>query len=366
VHLVCLNGPTKPEIPEGLLESIEVVQPHAPTRWERYSRMIRGVVSGIPPVAARSSSKAMAARADILLSGHDFDAILLFELSAIQYCPRHALARTVANVEDPPSLRFAGMFRLPVFSLMRRAVLALDAALCWRYERQIFSRIGKVLVLSEYDAIRLRKLHPRANISAVPYGVRCAPEHELTAYGARQRDMIVISGNMFHPPNVEGVLSFLREGLPKVLSQIPGATLYLVGDRPDRRIHHAASKFGERVVITGRVLNVSDYLRKAVVSVCPVHLAIGVQTKILEALAWGTPVVTTVEGNSGIAGQSGTHLWAESTADKLSMRVVELLRGQNWASLSREGRAHVRTSFNWDTSATLLEKHAASVRRVPS
>jgi glycosyltransferase involved in cell wall biosynthesis len=307
----------------------------------------------------------MAARAASLLSARNFDATLLFELSAIQYCPRHTLARTVANVEDPPSLRFAGMLRLPVFSAKRRAALALDAAMCWRYEREVLPRLGKVLVLSEYDAVRLRKLHPRANVSSVPYGVRCAPENEVLDQASRQPGMIVISGNMFHPSNVDGVLFFLREVLPKILCQFPEATLYLVGTRPDRRIHDAASAFGERVVITGRVPNVAEYLRKAVVAVCPVRLVIGVQTKTLEALAWGTPVVTTVEGNSGIAGSSGTQLWAESTPDKLAMRVVELLRGQNWSSLSRQGRAHVRTSFDWDTSAALLEQHAASVRPIP-
>jgi glycosyltransferase involved in cell wall biosynthesis len=156
---------------------------------------------------------------------------------------------------------------------------------------------------------------------------------------------------------------FLREVLPKVLSQFREATLYLVGARPDCRIRDAARAFGERVVITGRVPDVSEYLRKAVVTVCPVCLAIGVQTKVLEALVWGTPVVTTVEGNSGISGRSRTQLWVESTPDKLAMRVVELLRGENWSVLSHEGRAHVRTSFDWDTSATLLEGSRSMQRR---
>ena len=350
-------------MPEGVFESVEVVRPVALKRWERHLATVRGVAAGVPPVAARSRSKAMAERAATLLSTRDFDATLLFELSAIQYCPRQSLAHTVANVEDPPSLRFARMVRLPIFSAKRRAVLALDAALCWRYERQVLPQLGKVLVLSEYDAKRFRKLHPRANVSAVPYGVRCAPENELLDQASREPGMIVISGNMFHPSNVEGVLFFLREVLPKVLAQFPEAKLYLVGARPDRRIRAAASVFGERVVITGRVANISEYLRKAVVSVCPVRLVIGVQTKVLEALAWGTPVVTTVEGNSGVAGESGVQLWAESTADKLATRVVELLRGQNWSRLSQEGRSHVLRSFDWDTSAALLEQHAASVRR---
>src|ERR1019366_4397010 len=109
------------------------------------------------------------------------------------------------------------------------------------------------------------------------------PDAEVLDQASRVRGMIVISGNMYHPPNVDGILFFLREVFPLVLSRYPEAVLYIVGALPDYRLVNAAHSFGQNVVITGKGPEVSSYLRKAIVAVCPVRLAIGVQTKILEA-----------------------------------------------------------------------------------
>jgi glycosyltransferase involved in cell wall biosynthesis len=173
--------------------------------------------------------------------------------------------------------------------------------------------------------------------------------------------MILVSGNMYHLPNVDGVLYLLGEVLPHVLRRVPTARLFIVGSDPDERIRKAATRFEDRVVVTGRVPDVSEYLRRAVVSVCPVLLKIGVQTKVLEALAAGTPVVTTSAGNSGIAGVSGRDLWVEDEPEGFADRVVGLLRGDLWDSFSRDGLTVVSDRFSWQRSARQLESLIESV-----
>ena len=91
-------------------------------------------------------------------------------------------------------------------------------------------------------------------------------------------------------------------------------------------------------------------------SVCPVRLKIGVQTKILEALSNGTPVVTTTAGNSGIGGVSGKHLWVEDGASGFAERICSLLRGEEWDILSREGRRFVSEQYSWQQSVVALEQ----------
>jgi glycosyltransferase involved in cell wall biosynthesis len=138
--------------------------------------------------------------------------------------------------------------------------------------------------------------------------------------------------------------------------------LWIVGAEPDMRICATAVCFGEHVVITGRVNNMSEYLQRAKVSICPVRLKIGVQTKILEALSWGTPVVTTSAGNSGIGGCSGRELWVEDESNIFASRVVALLRGENWHRLSEGGRKLVEERFSWELSAMELEQHIVSIQ----
>jgi glycosyltransferase involved in cell wall biosynthesis len=104
-----------------------------------------------------------------------------------------------------------------------------------------------------------------------------------------------------------------------------------------------------------------EYLRRAKVSICPVRLKIGVQTKILEALSWGTPVVTTSAGNSGIGGCSGSELWVEDEPNIFASRVVSLLRGEGWNQLSEKGRKLAENGFSWERSAMAIEQH---IRRI--
>jgi glycosyltransferase involved in cell wall biosynthesis len=166
---------------------------------------------------------------------------------------------------------------------------------------------------------------------------------------------------MFHLPNVDGALFFLQDIFPLVVRDYPSTVLWIVGADPDVRIRDAATRFGEHVVITGRVKDMSDYLKRAKVSICPVRLKIGVQTKILEALSWGTPVVTTSAGNSGIGGLAGGELWVEDDPSLFAGRVVELLRGKNWDALSKGGRQLASERFSWENSASELEQHIMSI-----
>ena len=96
-------------------------------------------------------------------------------------------------------------------------------------------------------------------------------------------------------------------------------------------------------------------------SICPVRLKIGVQTKILEALSLGTPVVTTSAGNSGIEGRSGCHFRIEDDPQQFANRVVELLQGIGWSKLSEEGRWLVEREFSWEGSNVQLERYLEAV-----
>jgi glycosyltransferase involved in cell wall biosynthesis len=134
-----------------------------------------------------------------------------------------------------------------------------------------------------------------------------------------------------------------------------------VGNKPDPRILSAASSYGDRVKVTGRVDDITEYIRRAKISVCPIRLKIGVQTKILEALSWGTPVVTTEAGNSGIGAISGRHLWVDENPASFARHVVDLLEGKEWARLSEAGKTFVTSRNTWDASVARLEQEIRSL-----
>jgi glycosyltransferase involved in cell wall biosynthesis len=219
-------------------------------------------------------------------------------------------------------------------------------------------------ILVHDDSTDLRNQLNCSNIGYIPYGIDTHPSDKIIQVKQRTEGMIIFSGNMHHPPNVDGAMFFLQQILPLVLKTYPNAKLWIVGASPDEKIREEARAFGDHVIIPGKVADLSEYIRQAMVSVCPVNLKIGVQTKILEALAWGTPVVTTSAGNSGICGSSGQDLWVEDNPKIFAERVVSLLKVENWEKISGSGRDLAYRKFSWPRSAAILEHLLEKIRIV--
>jgi polysaccharide biosynthesis protein PslH len=317
---------------------------------------------GIPTHVTAHMSDKMKKCVKDLIEQNQYDAILAFELSAIQYCPVESRSKCIANIEDPESIKLARIRKLSVWSLWQKIKFRIFAYVASQYEHEVFPSIGKVLLLSDVDMDDLKQKGGYTNLGSVPYGVTSTHSRDINHFELRRVGMIVFSGSMYHRPNVDGILYFLKNIFPSVLKGYPEAVLWIVGSNPDKRIYTASASFKKSVVITGWVENVSDYLEQARVSICPVRLKIGVQTKVLEAMSCGTPVVTFSAGNSGIGGVSGKELWVEDNPEKFAQHVVELLRGDHWSQLSEEGRILVENRFSWRKSVEKLEHYITEIQ----
>lgn len=301
---------------------------------------------------------------DALDKEKNFDAILLFELSALRHCSHGLHSKVVVNAEDPQSIRASRMASLPTVNWFMSLRLKLSAILWRRYEAAVLGKVGKVLLLSRSDVNDFALSLRLNNVGHMSYAVRFDRNYQVIPFRDRTK-VIVYSGNMFHPPNVDGALFFLGEVFPRIIERIPDVKLWIVGATPDTRILEMARKFGGKVEIKGRVESVISYVARAAVSVCPIRLKIGVQTKILEALAVGTPVVTTSAGNSGIRGRAGRDLQVTDDPDDFARRVCNLVEGKQWEGFSCNGRQFVGESFSWAKSAQELSSYIVELTRKP-
>jgi len=339
------------------VEQIEFVRPKKIAWFMHFFHSAFYMLLGIPIIITE-----MQKRVKKLIECNKFDVILLYGIGSIPYCPPAYYKKVIVNIEDPQSIKLRRMKGLPVCSLWEKAKLSVLEKLNEHYEKSFLPKIAKVVLLSEEDAKDMREKGKYENIGRVSYGINKQSIEEIVSFEERTEGMIVFSGNMFHLPNVDGALFFLRHIFSLVLQEYSTAVLWIVGAEPDTRIRDAAACFGEHVVITGRVNDMQEYLQRAKVSICPVRLKIGVQTKILEALSWGTPVVTTIAGNSGIGGCSGSELWVEDEPKIFASRVVALLRGEGWRQLSEKGRKLVEENFSWERSAMELEQYLIRIQ----
>jgi glycosyltransferase involved in cell wall biosynthesis len=285
------------------------------------------------------------------------DAVLLFEYWSVSLLSETLRRKALVNIEDPPSLRQERLGRLENLSLVLKIRSGFERSFYSRHEVPYLQGLAKVLVLSPEDLEDYRAATGLGNLAHCPYGV--ATPAVPRPREMRTPDTIAITGNMFHPPNEDGVVDFLKRVFPKVLATRSSARLRLIGASPTKRIRQLASDFSDRVEVTGRVPDIEAYLGTSMVSACPVRLRIGVQTKILEAMQAGTPVVTWGEGNSGVRGKPGVHLEVASTDTDFAAKLVSLLDGDRWTEISNAGMEFVRDNFSWENAArTLLDECA--------
>jgi glycosyltransferase involved in cell wall biosynthesis len=158
---------------------------------------------------------------------------------------------------------------------------------------------------------------------------------------------------MSYFPNEDAVTFFVREVLPQVRQMIADVRFLIVGRNPGRRVRQLQRAAG--VEVTGFVPDVRAYLAKAHVAVAPFLIAAGIQNKILEAMAYGLPVVATRRAAQGLApGVAGSVEIGES-AEELASKIVLLLRDpERCRRKGLEGRRRVGGEYNWGASVSQL------------
>jgi glycosyltransferase involved in cell wall biosynthesis len=141
----------------------------------------------------------------------------------------------------------------------------------------------------------------------------------------RDPRLVVFTGIMDYRPNVEACDRFARNVLPRIQREVPDVKFRIVGARPSKEILDLA---GGAVEVTGAVQETADHLRQASVAVAPLRLGRGLQNKVLEAMACGTPLVASPNAVAGVSQSAvaGEHYLLADDDDAAAAAVVRLLR----------------------------------------
>jgi sugar transferase (PEP-CTERM/EpsH1 system associated) len=229
------------------------------------------------------------------------------------------------------------------------------------YESRVAPRFDECWVISEAEARHLASLAPGAKIRVVSNGM--GPER-FRPRGPRERARLLFLGfhEVFH--NRDAVRFLVQEIFPRVRAAIPDATLDIAG-KGSEGIGAWARTSGVRVL--GYVEDLEDALTRATVFVAPHRFAAGVQNKVLQALASGTPVVSTPAVRSGLEPIPEGMLRVAEGADALAADVVSLIRNPDAAAaMGARGRAWVRGQFTWRASLSALEATRRTEKPVPT
>ena len=229
------------------------------------------------------------------------DVVFAYCSGMVRWAMMPPLNRTpfVLDMVDVDSVKWAELgarSRVPLRWIYQREAAALSA-----FEARATRQARTTFVVNEREGAALRRLAPDASVQVLPNGIDvesfAQPAHPSSvspiAPGSdNTTPTVVFCGVMNYEPNVEGVLWFVRQVWPKIRQARPDARFQIVGADPVPRIR-ALADADPTISVTGRVDRVQPYLWNAAVSVAPLHVARGLQNKVVEALAAGLPVVAT-------------------------------------------------------------------------
>ncbi|MFL6467084.1 MAG: glycosyltransferase [Pyrinomonadaceae bacterium] len=219
----------------------------------------------------------------------------------------------------------------------------------WRrmseYERQACRRFDRVIAVSPEDAESMKVEYAIENISDVPTGVDT--DYFAMDENPRAGKKVVFTGSMDWLPNEDAIIWFAENVWPRILEEVSGASLVVVGRNPSTSIVELGQR-SKTITVTGSVPDVRPYMADASVFVVPIRIGGGTRLKIFEAMAMGIPVVSTTVGAEGLSVKDGVHLLLRNDPAEFAAGVVELLKNMNLAgSIGRQAAEHVRTSYGW-------------------
>ena len=163
-------------------------------------------------------------------------------------------------------------------------------------KREIASilRCDVSLMVSEYEMQLLKSVFT-IDSSLLLYLPLVVDSFDLNSLLFDQRENFVFIGNFLHEPNWNAV-QYLKESIwPLIKKQLPKAVLEIYGAYPSQKVFQLHTEKDD-FLIKGRAESAREVISNARVVLAPLRFGAGIKGKLLEAMQYGTPSVTTSIG----------------------------------------------------------------------
>jgi polysaccharide biosynthesis protein PslH len=318
--------------------------PETPFAGRRLGRAV-GLLSAQPRSMAGNFSSAMVALVERTISQHRYSALMCAQLHMVPY-----------------ALRTCGV---PIiFEELELAMLAdtacsgrLRAGLTWwktrHYVAAAMRRCAGATVVSATEERLARQIAPPGMpLAVVPNGVNIAAL--AGNFGSPEPNTLIYPGALSYDANHDAMVYFLSAIFPLIRHECPNVRLRVTGRATPAQI--AALPNTEGVEFTGYIDDVRPAVAGSWAEVVPLRKGGGTRLKVLEALALGTPVISTSKGVEGLALQPGRDVLVADTPADFAAQTLRLLRSPALrADMAAHGRRAV-ASYDWSQSVARLEE----------
>lgn len=273
-------------------------------------------------------------------------------------------------VEDMPIPRVVVPFdaRSENLLLMARNSTKVNKRLMWTllhlreklYEDSVYGRFDASIVVTSRDKELLSQRVESSKIHVIPNGVDTEFFKPLEI--PRHEESIVFIGSMDQQPNIDAVIRFYISILPTIKRERPDTRFIVVGSNPSREIMKLRDD--PSIEVTGFVEDIRPYLTRSAVVVAPMFYGVGIKNKVLEAMAMGKPIVSSLNGIEGIDVKNGKHLLATNDNEEFAYYVISLLNDVDMReSFGIAARHLVESRYSWNSIAEKYDQVISTITR---
>ena len=247
---------------------------------------------------------------------HDFDVLHLESTWTGWLALNRDRARTLLNCHNLYSI---DQPIAPLHCITER----LRATLQRCAEQHLLKNYPTLITLTPRLQHAIQAIAPAASVRVVPLGLDLSLYPFVPAERRPAQPVVSMIGSMNWYPSLSAAIRLLTRLWPAIKQRVRGARLAIVGR--DARSALADYLQHSDVDIAENVPSTRPYFEASSVLLYAPDRASGMKVKVLEAFAYGVPVVTTSDGVEGLPAQDGVHASFCDDDNGLIERAVGLL-----------------------------------------
>lgn len=224
-----------------------------------------------------------------------------------------------------------------------------DGLTWWKHQqylRALLRQFDACSVVSGPERDHVRRIAPpNLPIVVIPNGADVSLCDG--AWGEAEPDTLVYPGALSYDANFDAMAHFIKDSFPLIKAQRPATLLRITGRvaAAQRTALHA-----DGIEWTGYVPDVRPVIARSWGEVVPLRVGGGTRLKVLEALALGTPIVSTSKGVEGLDVRHDRHVLIADTPANFAAATARLLSDHELrARMAQAGRQFVRDHYDWRT-----------------
>jgi glycosyltransferase involved in cell wall biosynthesis len=218
-------------------------------------------------------------------------------------------------------------------------------------KREIASiyRSDLTLVISEFEASLLRetfKIDPSL-LFYLPFLIDTQASADTSVLpNFKDRKHFINMGNFKHRPNRDAVLFLKQEIWPLIRKALPDAEMHIYGAYVTEELLQL-NNVKEKFLVKGWAADKKEVYMYSRVCLAPLRFGAGLKGKLIDAMQFGTPCITTRTGAEGMQGDLPWNGFVEDDVKRIAEKAVLLYQDEaTWNRSRNNGFALLKHNFD--------------------